>query len=397
MRLGFVLDRGVTFSEAKKWLIGLQGLDTCTLRPIQITYTAAPIFGGGLTDPLLERLGVLAGERELVAVPLINIDRSYQREGSTSYGPAQSAEGLGLLESPRLDAELKKLAEAKGEAGSVRSRLMQCAFGYAHDAGRDRVDVEALAEALAEEGERYRSAEEIAAYDLKGVIFWCLERVPPGPPRKPYYPEQGLPAEEASARLKDEVAKFIDEAVARGASIAVSAEADPAVAEPPPVPVPVLGIKGGAGLGKTATVIALLAALPGAALLNIEVYVPDNKLGETVAERWREEWTKQCPTFNGIDLNPQLRVQVMYGRTATLPYGTPVCARGDLARDFGAAGIPGAEPPLPEGEEGRRRLGKLPVPGGLPVVRPVRGRWPGGTGVRPLDDVHGPSPPPSPA
>ena len=52
MRLGFLLDRGVTHAEAKRWLAGVVGLDPCTLRPVQITYTAAPLFQGDLRDPL---------------------------------------------------------------------------------------------------------------------------------------------------------------------------------------------------------------------------------------------------------------------------------------------------------------------------------------------------------
>ena len=118
MRLGFMLDRGVSFAQAKSWLAGIEGLDECTLRPAQPIYTAAPLFRDGLADPLPERLGVLDGERELVAVPEITIEQRFKREAFASLGPVRSAEGLGLLKSPRLDAALERLAEANGEAAA---------------------------------------------------------------------------------------------------------------------------------------------------------------------------------------------------------------------------------------------------------------------------------------
>ena len=107
MRLGFMLDRGVSFAQAKRWLAGIEGLDECTLRPAQPIYTAAPLFRDGLADPLPERLGVLAGDRELVAVPEITIEQRFKREAFASLGPVRSAEGLGLLKSPRLDEALE--------------------------------------------------------------------------------------------------------------------------------------------------------------------------------------------------------------------------------------------------------------------------------------------------
>src|SRR4051794_37239129 len=39
MRLGFMLDRGVTFAQAKRWLAG-SSFDNCTARPMQVIYSA---------------------------------------------------------------------------------------------------------------------------------------------------------------------------------------------------------------------------------------------------------------------------------------------------------------------------------------------------------------------
>jgi hypothetical protein len=108
----------VTYAQAKRWLASVEGLDTCTLRPLQVIYTAAPVFRDGLEDPIPRRLGVLEGAAERVAVPdLPNpapASRAHVQEraaASTGWCPTHSAEGLGLQASVSLDAALEKLAE----------------------------------------------------------------------------------------------------------------------------------------------------------------------------------------------------------------------------------------------------------------------------------------------
>ena len=124
MRLGFILDRPVITAEIKRWLADVEGLDRCTLQPNQPIYTAAPVFRDGLQDPMPERLGMLDGEHELVAVPRIEMPRQIERARFTSLGPVRSAEGLGLLGSPGMDAALERLVELGGASGEVRSVLL---------------------------------------------------------------------------------------------------------------------------------------------------------------------------------------------------------------------------------------------------------------------------------
>ena len=258
LRLGFMLDRALTTAEPKRWLAGVDGLDKCTFNAIQPIYTAAPRFRSGLSDPMPERLGMLDGERDLVAVPEIRVEQRLKREAFTSLGPVRSAEGLGLLESPRLDAALERLAEAKGEAGGVRALLMNAMFEYAKDVGRDHVDIDALAEALADVAAAYRSAGEIAGYGLESMIAWALERSPEETAPRPHYPENGLPAEEATARLRQEMAAAVgcssrvarDQRLGRGGSQCRA------------------GAAGGRhqsrrGVGKTGTALEQIAAIPG--------------------------------------------------------------------------------------------------------------------------------------
>ena len=99
---------------------------------------------------------------------------------------------------------------------------------------------------------------------------------------------------------------------------------------PPP---PVVGIKAGAGLGKTGAALEQIAAIPGIEQMNIEIYVPDHRLAEELAERvapWRRpaatHWHRsEC----------YLRVLVIKGRGA----GASPCKKAELAEELGKAGL----------------------------------------------------------
>ena len=322
MRLGFVLDRPVSTAQARSWLANVEGLDKSTLNPAQPIYCAAPIFRDGLVDPLPERLGVLDGQFELAAVPEITIEQRFKREAFASLGPVRSAEGLGLLKShPRLDAALDRLGGDAGAAGSVRTGLIRAAFAYTADAGRDHVDIDALAGFLAEVAEQYRSAAEVAGYGIEGLIAWVLERAPDDPPPMPHYPDVGLPADEAIARLRQEMAATIGAAVAWRA-VGITADGKIEVNHSPPV----VGIKAGAGLGKTGAALEQIAAVPGIEQMNVEIYVPDHRLAQELSERAKRA-------------APHLRVLVIRGRGANTADGAAMCQKAPLAEQIGKAGL----------------------------------------------------------
>ena len=315
MRLGFLLDRGVTFAEAKRWLAGVEGLDESTLRPAQPIYTGRPRFLDGLVDPLPVRLGVLNGDHELVAVPEIQVEQRLKRAEFISLGPVRSADGLGLVRPhPQLDAALDRLERDAGAAGAVRSGLMRAINAYVRDAGRGHVDIDALAAFLAEVGEQYRTAAEVAGYGIEAMIEWALERAPDDPPPRPHYPDQGLPADQAAALLKAEMAFAVAGAIGWRATAAEG--------ELPPV----VGIKAGAGIGKTGAALEQIAAIPGIEQMNIELYVPDHKLALELAERARIA-------------APHVRVLVIRGRGAADTDDTPMCEKAELAEAIGKSGL----------------------------------------------------------
>ncbi len=329
MRLGFVLERGVTSAQAKRWLADVEGLDRSTLNPAQPIYTAAPRYLDGLVDPLPERQGLLAGSLELVPVPEIRTEQRLRREKFIGLGPVRSAEGLGLLKPhPRLDAALGWLHAAEGGAGEVRTALLQAAFAYVQDVGRDHVDIDALADALADAAASYRTADEIAGYGLKNLIAWCLERAPDDPPSRPHYPEVGLPAEEASTKLRAEMATAVGAAVAWRAT-ATEDEAPP-----------MIGFKAGAGIGKTGCALEQIAAVPGVDQLNVEIYVPTQVLAKELADRVRAlDVARRATSAVAIDLIPELRVRVIRGRGAKDIDGEALCAKAELAEAIGRSGL----------------------------------------------------------
>ena len=326
MRIGFVLDRLIGYGEAKRWLAGVEGLDDCTLRPIQIIYTAAPQFRNGLHDPIPDRLGLLDGPYELVAVPHLEAPRQYRREAFTALGPVRSAEGLGLLPSPGMDAALERLAEHGGASGSVRSTLLHATFAYIRDAGRDCVDIDALADALTTAAGSYRSAGEIAGYGLDNLIAWSLEQAPADPPPQPHYPAKGLPPEEAAAVLRREMAEAIGAAVAWRATNSAEPDGGGALDFNDPASPPCVGIKAGAGIGKTGAALEQIAAIPGVELLQIEMYVPDHVLAEELATRVRAA-------------APRLRVIVLRGRGTTDKPERALCKKTKLAEQVAKAGL----------------------------------------------------------
>ena len=65
---------------------------------------------------------------------------------------------------------------------------------------------------------------------------------------------------------------------------------------------PVVGIKAGAGLGKTGAALEQIAAIPGIEQMNVEVFVPDHRLAEELADAGAG--LERGQARGGIDLNP---------------------------------------------------------------------------------------------
>ena len=90
---------------------------------------------------------------------------------------------------------------------------------------------------------------------------------------------------------------------------------------------PVVGIKAGAGLGKTGAALEQIAAIPGIEQMNVEVFVPDHRLAEELAER-----AKACGAAPVGVLVIRGRGRERHGRRSHV-------REGRLAEQIGKAGL----------------------------------------------------------
>src|SRR4051812_1344914 len=177
MRLGFVLSRPLTRCQLEAWLGGIPGLDACTFRTVQEIYVGRPVFEGGVADPMPVRSGVLEGLEDVVQVP-DDLPEPRAEAAGTGYVPAASelggADGVGLLDCPRMD---DVLADITGESGGARDRIMEAAFAYVRHVGTTATDTAALAARLAEAALHHRGEGEVAGYGIPSLITWVMVRV----------------------------------------------------------------------------------------------------------------------------------------------------------------------------------------------------------------------------
>ena len=165
LRLWYWLARRAPASELRRWLRGSH-VDQSVFSAAQIIYTAAPLFAVGATDPVPQRLLMMPGARDSVAVPAAAVlvpqrptipnSRWSEAPGTTRYGfaalvaaTARVARAPDGLRHPTL------LAEARGLARLVTQGLLA-----------ERSVAEALAGAAAMSG---LPAEEAAA-----AIAWAM-------------------------------------------------------------------------------------------------------------------------------------------------------------------------------------------------------------------------------
>jgi hypothetical protein len=71
-RLWYWFDRPVADHELKCWLSGVP-VDRSLFNPVQVHYTATPLFSDPADDPIAERIVLLRGDTDVIAVPEITL------------------------------------------------------------------------------------------------------------------------------------------------------------------------------------------------------------------------------------------------------------------------------------------------------------------------------------
>lgn len=108
--LWFLLDKPVCSESLEPWLVS-KGFDGATARPVQVHYTANPVFTGGLRDPLAWRVKLFQGSRD-----------SYPTEHTDLYDADEAKRRSESEEAKRkeLQADLRK---ARDEAKKFAREL----------------------------------------------------------------------------------------------------------------------------------------------------------------------------------------------------------------------------------------------------------------------------------
>lgn len=102
LRLWYWLSRPTTGAELGQWFEGCP-IDPATFRTVQPNYTAAPIFAGGMADPLPSRLAMVPGAQAMAKVPAASLLRPVRvvRAALASAGGDASGRFAGLVRTVR--------------------------------------------------------------------------------------------------------------------------------------------------------------------------------------------------------------------------------------------------------------------------------------------------------
>ncbi|UFN49393.1 hypothetical protein LPC08_01740 [Roseomonas sp. OT10] len=164
VRLWFRLSRPVDGAEAVRWLRPFKGmgLDLATLRPVQATYTAAPVFADGMRDPLPHRLARLDGAAAVAVPGAAELAPQEPRRAPPTLPRTDSSDAyaraalrracVAIATAPVNSRHETAVDEAWGLARLVRANLLtegevkRAVDGALHEAGKERGEGEKIAE-----------------------------------------------------------------------------------------------------------------------------------------------------------------------------------------------------------------------------------------------------------
>ena len=306
--LWYWMDRALGQDELKKWQedFGVD-VDSSVFQTVQPLYVARPIFTGG-SDPLPRRSGLLMGDRDVVAVPDIDMtvvtkSRSKGATKSTAKGKTEK-----FAAAPGFENKLAYLGNGEG-LGGFNGPLTSAIASYVSEHGAD-IDTEALKADLRQridaapkdpgrdfDMERYKSD-----YFLDESIQGAIHRF--GVPKivPALYQPPGGRLEEARAMLNEAMDLWLGKAIqyqgeirGREARLKKTGQTSErqrtlmAIFDPEP-PMPIHGIEAGTGIGKSYEMRNIIRVLiwllpPGHCIF---IAVPNHKLSDEMAEAFSD-------------------------------------------------------------------------------------------------------------
>ena len=159
------LSRPTTSAELETWFAG-RPVDLCTFRPVQLIYTAAPLFVPGLADPLPERLVLVPGAREVVPVPAPAMLRPAPRMLPAQRRKHERDGGAGALDYAR-----RTIAAAHESTRHDTAKRMAAFLGHLARDGEVSADAakRAIADGIEAAGKQRAEGEAVAT--------WALDRL----------------------------------------------------------------------------------------------------------------------------------------------------------------------------------------------------------------------------
>ncbi len=166
IRLWCRFDRPISSAELRRWLRAAP-VDHAVFRPAQVIYTAPPLFDAGVSDPLAERLIMMAGRLDEVQVPSESALAPPARK-TAIRGPAIGAAGESRYGSAALISATARVARA-GQ-GARHPTLLAEAMGLARLVARGLLSENTVIRALGGAAEMVGLPEVEAA----NAITWAL-------------------------------------------------------------------------------------------------------------------------------------------------------------------------------------------------------------------------------
>ena len=325
--LHFWLSDAKTSYELKQWAKALNAnlesrlIDDSLFTPVQLHYTAAPVFATDAHDPLSgRRSGFLQGKSKTVTLSNISTAQKALTAKNTSaalnttHGYEQIMAGLGDdkegFYEPLLRATASFVSKHGSEEAEAQKEAIKADIRYriakADSSGHDQAGLE-----------RYASD----AY-LDGLIDSAIAKYGDKHNLPPYFDIQELTLAEAEAKLQVAIKTFGERVKAYWSETSEWFEDAPAIA-----------IRATAGLGKTSRVINDLIKYNAIELGDIHYYAPTHNLIKQLEHDLNEALTIETPNVSII------RTNVISGREQSDEAGVPLCIKKALAKKVAEAGL----------------------------------------------------------
>jgi hypothetical protein len=356
----FWLDRPIADDDLRRWAVAFNKtaavapdkiIDQALFSPVQVHYTAAPIFDPGVRDPLSRRSGFRRGLEDAVALAVPEKSAAVEYIGARGFDGEPPVGFEGFLD--QIGTEL-----------GFRHPIVSAVASYIASGYSDFDELKtAIRERLLAADPGGRSDNEIKRYTsdkhLNEIIKWVVDhesekeqKSPSGaskvatseestprqathgrqliPGIEPAFPAEEKPLAVAEAEMEKFVGRFVDQFLEW-------MNADPLNRPRPPVWV--LALPPGVGKSALARQISEKIRALSCRRVNGAVYAKNHKL----CEEWARDLRSVMPEYRPMNFAPgtekHLDVQVIKGRQRERSDGQAMCLKSDVTAEGARRGL----------------------------------------------------------